>query len=212
MKDFDCVIVPGGGLLPDGTLPPWTKERLAEAAQKSNFQRFIFCLSGGTVHKPPPRTKTGFPIFESKAAADYLIQLGTPAEYIRSEICSYDTIGNAYFSRLLFAEPFDCTRCLVVTSEFHMPRTKAIFNWIYQLSPPEKPFRLMYIATPNTGLSSEILKARIKRENNSLKTLEKTQSQINTLQDLHSWIYSEHQAYAAGLTPETAVGSELKSY
>ncbi len=57
MKDFDCVIVPGGGLLADGNLPPWTIERLARAAQISNSNRFIFCLSGGTVHKPPPQTK-----------------------------------------------------------------------------------------------------------------------------------------------------------
>ncbi len=69
-----------------------------------------------------------------------------------------------------------------------------------------------YSSTPNTGLQPESLNARIKRENNSLEILEKTRSQINSLQELHSWIYEEHQAYSAGLTPETAAGSELKSY
>jgi hypothetical protein len=212
MKNFDCAIVPGGGLQPDGKLPPWTEERLNKAVLQSNSTKYIFCLSGGTVHKPPPRNKMGFPIFESRAAADYLIQKGVSPHKIRSEICSYDTIGNAYFSRMLFADPLNCRSCLVITSEFHMPRTKSIFNWIYQLSCPNYPFSLSFLCTPNTGLSPKALKARINREKNSLKNLEKIQSKINSLQDLHVWIYEEHQAYAAGLSPETAAGSELESY
>lgn len=212
MKTYDCVIVPGGGLLPDGNLPPWSKARLNEASLHSNSTQFIFCLSGGTVHKPPPLDSKGFPIFESQAAADFLIQKGISPLKIRSEICSYDTIGNAYFSRLLFADPLECNNCLVITSEFHMPRTKAIFNWIYQLAPLSKDISLSYHSTSNTGLAPQALNARIDREENSLKNIRKIQSQIKSLQDLHVWIYQEHQAYAAGLSPETAAGYELKSY
>ena len=67
--------------------------------------------------------------------SDYLINNGLNPEKVLTEICSYDTIGNAYFSRLLFAEPFNLSSLLVLTSEFHMPRTRAIFEWIYSLTP-----------------------------------------------------------------------------
>ncbi len=68
-------------------------------------------------------------------AADELIRSGVNRRKVSSEICSYDTIGNAYFSRLLFAQPLGLKRFLVITSKFHMPRVQTVFNWIYHLTP-----------------------------------------------------------------------------
>ena len=102
MSQYDCIFIPGGGLLLDGSLPSWTIARLDRALSLISQTRFIAFLSGGTVHKPPPLDQDGFPIFESRQAALYLVRQDLDPAQLLTEISSYDTIGNAYFSRLLF--------------------------------------------------------------------------------------------------------------
>ena len=168
MNELDCILIPGGGLLPNGSLPAWTIARLDLALTMKKQSRWIGLLSGGTVHKPPPIDIRGFPIFESRQAAAYLIQAGLNPEMIFTEICSYDTIGNAYFSRLLLAEPLQFINILIITSAFHMPRTRAIFEWIYNLPPHPVDYQLSFESVPDQGLSPRALAARTNRENNSL--------------------------------------------
>ena len=209
---IDCILVPGGGLLENGTLPPWTISRLAYALSLKDQCRWIGLLSGGTVHKPPPLDPNGFPIHESRLAAEYLIKAGVDPEKILTEISSYDTIGNAYFSRLLFSEPLLLRNLLIITSAFHMPRTRAIFEWIYNLPPSAINFNIDFVSTPDTGLSSEVLAARVQREKNSLANLEMTKPKITTLKEFLLWLYSEHKAYAPNLSPSPLSEDELKSY
>ncbi len=123
-KNYDCVFIPGGGLREDGSLPPWTIARLDAALEVQDRAERLITLSGGTVHKPPPLDPAGYPVFESRKAAGYLVGAGVSPERVLTEICSYDTIGNAYFARALFSDPMALASCLVITSEFHMPRRK----------------------------------------------------------------------------------------
>ncbi len=51
-----------------------------------------------------------------------------PAERIWAETASLDTIGNAYFARVIHTDPAGLRRLLVVNSAFHMPRTRMIFD------------------------------------------------------------------------------------
>ncbi len=212
MIEYDCILIPGGGLLLDGSLPPWTKSRVDRALDLQDQIRWIACLSGGTVHKPSPVNDAGYPIYESRAAAEYLINNGLGPEKVLTEICSYDTIGNAYFSRLLFAEPFKLSKLLVLTSDFHMPRTRAIFEWIYSLTPLPVQFRLNFESLPDQGISPTALKARQKREKKSLDQTQITRNRITTLSACFSWLYTEHGAYAPGHPAETLTGNELISY
>ncbi len=212
MKKYDCILVPGGGLRNDGSLPPWTISRLAYALSLKDHCRWIGLLSGGTVHKPPPLDPNGFPIHESRLAADYLIQAGLDPEKILTEISSYDTIGNAYFSRILFSEPLQLRNLLVITSAFHMPRTRSIFEWIYNLPPSAINFNIDFVSTPDTGLSSDVLTARVQREKNSLANLEITKSKITTIKEFLHWLYTEHKAYAPNFSPSPLSEDELKSY
>jgi len=76
MQKFDSILVPGGGLLQDGSLPPWTIARLENALTYEVDCRFFILLSGGTVHKPPPLNEKGFPFFESHEQAKFLIAPG----------------------------------------------------------------------------------------------------------------------------------------
>jgi len=212
MPAYDCILILGGGLLLDGSMPPWTQSRLDRALELQDQTRWIACLSGGSVHKPPPVNDAGYPIYESRAAAEYLINNGLKPEKVLTEICSYDTIGNAYFSRLLFAEPFKLSKLLVLTSNFHMPRTRAIFEWIYRLTPLPVQFQLGFESLPDQGLSPSALKARQQREKKSLGQVQMIRNRITTLSACFSWLYTEHGAYAPGLPAEILTGDELNSY
>ncbi|MEM9121473.1 MAG: YdcF family protein [Cyanobacteria bacterium P01_F01_bin.56] len=104
--------------------------------------RFLIPLSAGTTHKPPPLDVNGFPILEFVAAARYLQHRGIEGSRILPETVSLDTIGNAYFVRLQHIEPLQLQRLHVITSAFHLPRTQAIFDWIFALTPFRKPWQL----------------------------------------------------------------------
>lgn len=209
---YDCILIPGGGLFPNGSLPPWTLQRLDHAIRIHRNSRWIGTLSGGTVHKPAPASSKGYPIFESRAAAEYLLSAGIDPGMILTEIASYDTIGNAYFSRQLMAEPLGLQRLLIVTSQFHLPRTKAAFEWVYQLTPLEIDFQLSFQGVDDAGLEDPALEARIKREHLSLEKLQRTRVGISTIKQFSEWLYTEHAAYASDITPDKITDDELRSY
>jgi uncharacterized SAM-binding protein YcdF (DUF218 family) len=87
----------------------------------------------GTPHKPPVISETGACVFEGVACADYLLAAGVAGDQLLKETASYDTIGNAYFSAMIHAWPRRWRRVAVVTSAFHMPRTRAIFDAVFRL-------------------------------------------------------------------------------
>ncbi|MDR3688280.1 MAG: YdcF family protein [Fimbriimonas sp.] len=195
MSDFDAVLVPGGGVKDDGEVQPWVKNRL-EVAMRISCD-FIVTLSAGTTYRPPPIGADEFPIFESVAAARYMVDRGVEPERVLTETCSYDTIGNAYFARTIHTDIRPLHRLMVVTSEFHMPRTRAIFDWIFALPPLAWDYELTYQAVPDVGMDEEALAARIAKEGESLKSLEVRIAQIRDLPALHQWLFSEHKAYKA---------------
>ena len=110
MNAFDAILIPGGGLLPDGKPPRWVRERLDKAIEIADA-RFFVTLSRGTVHKAPPLDERGFPIDESTASAMYLLDRGVPEDRILTETASLDTIGNAYFSRVIHIDPWRWPGC-----------------------------------------------------------------------------------------------------
>ena len=212
MKKYDCILIPGGGLMNNGALPPWTIARLNYALSVKDEYCWFILLSGGTVHKPPPVNADGFPLFESSELAKHLVNIGIKSNRILTEISSYDTIGNAHFARLLFTEPLQLKKLLIVTSEFHMPRTKAIFEWVFHLPPSPLEYQIHFISTPDKGLTPQALAARVQREKNSLVNLSITIPKINTLDKFINWLYTEHTAYAADKPSKPLSDDELKSY
>lgn len=210
-KPYDAALIPGGGLLGSGALPPWVINRL-DYAVESEMTDWYIPLSAGTVHKPPVLDEKGFPVIESRVAADYLVSRGVHPAQILIEASSYDTIGNAYFSRVIHVQPRRFRRLLVITSSFHTPRTEEIFRWVYGLDAPAGGFMLDFIAVPDEGMSSEIVAERTARETSSLEKVKMLEKEITTLQQLHEWIFSEHEAYRAGGKPECLSGKILETY
>lgn len=210
MKTYDAVLVPGGGVYANGDLPLWTQRRLDCALTKS--QRYIVTLSAGTTHKPPPLDQDGYPIFESVAAAQYLMRRGVGPEKILVETCSYDTIGNVYFSRMMHVEPLSLKRLLIVTSEFHMLRTQAIFEWLYGLTGLAQDYCLEFEAVSDVGIDADVLAARQTREASSLESVRLLAQKIQSLQEFHAWLFQCHGAYAMAQQVVRASGTVLGSY
>ena len=213
MSNFDAILVPGGGVYADGQLPQWSINRLDRALELADGAAII-TLSAGTTHKAPPLDSSGRPIIESVAAAGYLLHRGYPNELILAETASYDTIGNAYFSRVMHTDPAGFRRLLVITSAFHLPRTEAIFRWVFGATPIDTTYELSFEAVPDAGLAQDALEARYAKERASLASLLARIPALPTLASIHHWLFTEHAAYAIGMQPETAGSSPalLRSY
>tara|TARA_B110001452_G_scaffold255071_1_gene247158 strand:- start:111 stop:1070 length:960 start_codon:yes stop_codon:yes gene_type:complete len=196
---FDAIIVAGGGIDGSGLPLPWVLSRLDAALNRSSETEHFLTLSRGTTHEPPPLDMNGFPIDEAQASTNYLVQRGIDRTRIVQDTWSLDTIGNAAFARLMHAEPRRWKKMLVITSDWHMARTRAIFDWIFSLPPqPSSPFELEYHESP-ADLPDYVLQARVRREAESLAVLQTaTIPRVTDLVGLHQYIFSNHSAYAAG--------------
>lgn len=208
MASYDAILIPGGGLRNDGDLPPWVRNRLDKAVEIDST-RFFMTLSRGTSHKAPPSDEEGFPIDESLAGARYLIARGISKNRILFEATSFDTIGNAFFSRLIHIEPMRLVRLLIITSNFHLARTRAIFNWVYSLS--DGSFDLTFAEVPNVGIDADSLHARMEKERQGLQALERPMRQISTLEHMHQWLFFQHNAYKPD-GERTEIGDAIKTY
>jgi len=201
--EVDAILVLGGGRPIHRSLPPpWVTSRCDLAAQAHNIldKTPILTLSAGTAHADQLLNEKGLPVWESEASALYMISKHQIAVgNIFMETSSYDTIGNAYFARTSFCEVFRWKKLLVITSEFHMPRTRAIFDWIFNTpnrEGGENPgYRLLYLQSPNSGLSEEIVAARIEREEIGRKRVVTQQRKYSTLPKVLKFLTTEHGMY-----------------
>lgn len=198
------IIVLGGGLLKDGRVPPHVTLRLQKAVELYNSIKltskdypFIITLSGGTPHKPNPVDLEGFPYKESTSGALDLIAMGIPPDHILEEAFTLDTFGNAYWLRQIHILPTRINRMLVITNNWHMKRTKAIFDMVFQSwSIFEPSIKLEYIEV-ESALEPDILTVRKGKEESALKSFIKdVKPTIKSLQDLHQYIFMKHMAYA----------------
>jgi hypothetical protein len=195
-KNYDAILVPGGGVREGGRLPSWVERRLDRAVELHDGC-FIMTLSAGTPHRPPPVDDGGFPVMEAAGAARYLVDRGIAADLILVEKYSYDTIGNAFFSRMVHAEPACLRRLLIITSDFHLARCEAAFRWIYGLAPKTHSYELTFEPVSDPEVAADLLALRRKKERESLEDLLRVAERIQTMHDCHRWLFTEHAAYNA---------------
>jgi len=209
----DAIVVVAGGIEEDGTLPSWVTPRLDYAARAyadaADDAKPRILLSGSmTPHKPPPMAKGGFNLHESTSMAGYLMEKGIPANSLLKDTASMDTIGNAYYSLCLHAIPRGWTRVEVVTSAFHMARTRAAFEWVWGLSPLGS-FDMRFVSTEDAGIDPSGLRARAEREAQSVAALKDNASRVTTLTDFNEWLFTTHKCYAVSRQHEIGVFDEL---
>ena len=190
---FDAVIIPGGGLRADGSLPPWIAACFDVALERQPDGPFI-ALSGGSPHKPAPLDPTGRAIYEAVAGGAYLLNRGVPSDRIYTEISSYDTIGNAFFTRTQHTDMREWHRLLVVSCGYHAARMEAIFRWMFALA-PEHPYELSFVAADDTTMPVDIRAGRLAREAVSLAQFRQTADRLHSLAEVHAWMYADHAAY-----------------
>lgn len=205
----------------EGELPSWVVPRLDYAAEAYVRERgeVKILLSGSmTPHKPPPMGRGGFNVHESTSMAEYLMEKhGIPANSMLKDTASMDTIGNAYYSLCLHGAPLGWRRVEVVTSAFHMSRTRAAFEWVWGLS-PLGAIDIEFVSTEDAGITREALDARASREAASVAALRDNASRITTLHAFNEWLFTTHKCYAVSRQHEIGDFSEmlndpaLKSY
>jgi len=220
----DAIIILGGGTPSSLVDPPiFVKNRcdiaaeIHKKAKKMGSHVELVPLSAGTAHTPSLLNDGGRPVFESAASAAYMVKAHqVDPNAITMETTSWDTLGNAYFVRAQICDPMGWKKLWVVTSKFHMPRTKAIFDWIFSVtSHAPKNYQLRYIETENVGLTDEQVRARETREMRSLKNVHRLADKHKTLEDVLRFLVKEHKMYSAkGLFQEDEKVSEAikKSY
>ena len=196
-KNIDGIFVLAGGMDISGNCHDFVIDRLNLAYQIYNLiDKPIFCLGGGSYHIPPILNKSRFTIHESTSCSEYLITLGVKPSMIYKEWSSYDTIANGFFAFTNFIIPLRLTNILIITSEFHIERSRVIFEWMKQVFDVE--ISITYRSTSNNNINPEVLQSRIIREKSSIQNLQKSIiPQCNTIEQFHKWFFTEHKAYNA---------------
>lgn len=122
-KNPDAIIVLAGGTSFD-----MTRRRMDCAMRAwSELGQPMMVLSGGysfILETPPP-------LLEAEAMQRYAVSTGFPPDKILIETESRDTLGNAFFTKRRLAEPRSWRNLLIVTSEYHLPRTRYVFQKVF---------------------------------------------------------------------------------
>jgi len=195
-QTFDAVIILGGGLDESHQPHSFVKERIRVASLQSTTNYFILS-SRGTTHKPPPFDAGGFPLDESVVSARHLRTLLPDLESSRILLdkWSLDTIGNAWFALINFVEPFELKKVLVVTSQFHMPRSEQIFRHIFGQLSLVQDLELTFEASEDVGMDPALLQLRQEKETASLQHWLKTAARCSTRSLMAKFLFLEHGAY-----------------
>jgi len=146
---YDVAIALGSGLNSEGeiALPDQRRlDKLVELYKEGASQTLL--ISHGTGPQ-----KAGIP--EAQVFKNYLESRGIPSEQILIEGKSKDTIENAFYSRFDYTDPRGYKHPLVVTSQFHMPRSEGIFQWVLDAS-----YNPEFEAVSDVGIDSEKLRKR----------------------------------------------------
>eukprot|EP00933_Yihiella_yeosuensis_P037877 TRINITY_DN31880_c0_g1_i1.p1 TRINITY_DN31880_c0_g1~~TRINITY_DN31880_c0_g1_i1.p1 ORF type:complete len:246 (-),score=27.49 TRINITY_DN31880_c0_g1_i1:319-1056(-) len=210
----DVIVVLLGGVDEHGVPHPAVRRRLETAAAMHRLWGCavpILLSGGGTAHKPRHVDAAGWATPEAQLAAAFLVEkLKVEACYLVLESISDDTIGNAWFVRTAHCDPRGWRKLFVITSDFHLPRSQSIFEWVCSLDPISGPkFELCFAGTPSQDLiDPETLCLRVQREAASKEGFEKTRLET-TMAQAHCFIFKDHQAYAYRAVPREPVSADL---
>jgi len=132
------------------------------------------------------------PITEARAMQEYAITNGIPYDKILLDEEARDTIGNAYFPKVRIIKPRGWRNVMVVTSEFHLKRTRYVFEKVFG---PD--YNLKFIAVMS-ALPQDMFTHIINMEK---KNLELTQRKIGEIPDgddkaIGEFLFTKHPAYA----------------
>lgn len=186
---LDALIILGGGITQDDDLKKVTIQRLKKGIsvfKKNDFSYIIVAGAYGFMEKYFP-LKT-----EAKAMLEYLEKKELPKEKIILEEKSKETIGNIYFTKVNILEPKKLYKLVVVTSDFHMPRTKYIFKKVLGIK-----YKLFFVDAPS-DLSRKVLKKKQITELILLRLFKRWTNKMNIGDEkfIKKFLYTKHPAYS----------------
>lgn len=192
----DALVVLGGGVGADGKISPASKSRIEKAIEAFNagYANCLIFSGKASFSKNPTPIKT-----EAQTMKERALALGVPAEKILLEEESQDTIGNAYFVKTKFLEPNHWRDIGVVTSEYHLPRAKYIFEKVLG-----QEYKIDFISAASDFLTKEELKNKEVREKAKLSIVSVWLNFVNPKDNksLKSMLFRKHPAYST--QPTTA--------
>lgn len=122
---YDALIVLANEMDRDGVLNKESASRANLAAKLANDLQIPYVITSGWAYRHDSTIKV------ADAFKNYLTSCGIKDERVITETSSRDTVGDAVFTRAHVVEPRGLRKLCVVTSSYHAPRTKKIFQFVY---------------------------------------------------------------------------------
>ena|SRR3989344_881217 len=140
----------------------------------------------------------------SEQMRNYAIAQGVDSGSICLEELSRDTVGNAFFTKVLILDPHRLRRFCVVTNRYHEKRARQIFGFMYNIAPSEIPFE-----TIDIGLTE----AQKYHEEKSLEAFLTTFGGLTPGDDeaILQRLFSEHPYYRGNSEIRQAFDRRLKN-
>lgn len=120
-----CIIALANEMNSDGTLKNESRERIKYACELFNSSEDPILITPGWNYRNDSE------YFIGDKMREFAINQGIPEDKVYVEPNSRDTVGDAFFSKVNYIEKYNFMDILVVTSDYHVNRTKKIFKFIF---------------------------------------------------------------------------------
>lgn len=187
-------VVLGGGLENNGCLPAHVRERVHFVLENMKDGDAVILSALFSLNIPPIFGESSFPMSEALEMKKYFLAQQSGVECkLYLENASFDTIGAAFFLRNIFGFLLKNKKMIIVTSDFHVTRTEAIFRKVWQLKPQIIGADFEFI-----GLRTDFVKFRTRytKEAQSVEKFAKTTANLKSMNQFSEWFYSEHDNYS----------------
>lgn len=122
----DAIIVLANQMDKNGLLNYESKTRANKAVEILNKRGISHIVTCGWAYRDDSDIKI------ADAFKSYIVNsLGVKPNKVITELNSRDTVGDAYFTKINIALSLNWKNLCVVTSDYHVKRTKEIFSFIY---------------------------------------------------------------------------------
>ena len=184
LQQFDTVIVLSQKTNRNGILADRTRERTEKGIEifKDGIVKTI-TLSGGYERLVDLEIPT-----HAEAMKKFAIEKGVPESKIIIEEKSLDTVGQAIFTKRYLAIPQKWKKIIVISSDYHIERVRAIFEFVYG-----KNFKISFVTTPTEGDRTKIRA----KEKESLQSFYETFKDVNPWDDkkIFETLFAKHPYY-----------------
>jgi uncharacterized SAM-binding protein YcdF (DUF218 family) len=186
---YSAIIVLGNLMSQEGELNIESSSRMNLAIEAFHENQAPYIVTCGWAYR------TDSPITIADAMRNYAIKIGKiNPESIITERNSRDTVGDAIFTKNNIALKREWKNIIVVTSDYHVSRTKIIFNYIYG-----KPYNIEV-----KGAAADIADEQLNIENTSLMAFYDTFEGIEAGDDalIYKRLYEKHPFYNGDVYPK----------